>query len=84
MDSLRRTYIPLEALQDKLANRCRTSPLSSYLATFLSIVVRSDQAFRKPPLSLAIAGGIMSWLGIPALMVVLWNIGPTSCSWRYQ
>ena len=26
----------------------------------------------------------VSWLGIPALMVILWSIGLIFCSWRYR
>jgi heme/copper-type cytochrome/quinol oxidase subunit 4 len=26
----------------------------------------------------------MSWLGIPALMIILWSIGLILCSWRYR
>jgi heme/copper-type cytochrome/quinol oxidase subunit 4 len=26
----------------------------------------------------------VSWLGIPALMIILWSIGLILCSWRYR
>jgi len=129
--------MPHETLQDESANRRRTSLLSFYSATLLSIialsVVGSDQSLRKPLLSLAVAGAgaavwfllrflrsndererqinyraltfaftgtlvfslaigflqsvgfhSISWLGIPALMVVLWSVGLILYSWRYQ